>query len=851
MAQEKAAEENRAFADELKPGTQLLRGQYTIVKFLNSGGFGITYLARTSLDREVVIKECFPGSYCRRNELAVTPRSRAHLGEFQKIVRLFVQEAKSLAKLIHPNIIGVHQVFEDNETAYMAMDYVDGRDLMEMIEKDRASLTPALVVPMLRKLLVAVGFIHGHGMLHRDISPDNILLDKNRDPILIDFGAARQQASEVGGKALSAMRVVKEGYSPQEFYVSGSIQNQSSDLYGLAATFYHVISGEAPPDSQARLVAIAEDSKDPYVPLAGRIEGYPEAFLAGIDKALRVLPRDRLQSAQDWIDLIDTRPGLKVVTLRNRVDEKSALPGKGATEAIVLEAPIAARVVPGRAPKAGSAAAAGAAAAPAAVAAAAPAEPPFLLEGATADPQFLAASLRPRPAAPPQGANRKVLFVSAAVLVTLAIGIGVYPMIGPKLQAFALARATAPEQPAPAAETAGAETVAAAETPAAVAAPDAGPAVAGTGFVVASLPADPEPAVPAFGGNAAETGTSVGTTAPALPENDAASLADFPASAAAAAEVVASARAMPAAPDAADPAIAEESAAGAPAADGPAVVPSDEPATVAEVQPATEPAALAETAPAGEPAAKVPTPPASETLVAVAEPEPPATAAEPVDTAAAAPAVDVPSLPGIDPAVAADQIAEAIWQVSLPFETVPAAAGGRTFPQVSAVMPEAAEDDLNNWIAQGVMIYAVDGTFVSDAAGIIDILRGRAGSSAEEFFYAPARVKTEPTSPFREVTLAVRNTLQVKLRNGVAFETRAADGAWWAVVTEVAEEAEGGLRVGDVLLADALTGERLNAPHSVELATAVHARELRSAVVFEVERGGVQTRAAMTLARNR
>ena len=116
--------EDEAFADELKPGSTLMHGQYTIEGFLNAGGFGITYNARDSLDRRVVIKECFPGAFCRRSTALVTARSRAHQNELSSIVRLFVQEARSLAKLDHPHIVGVHQVFEENNTAYMALDFI-------------------------------------------------------------------------------------------------------------------------------------------------------------------------------------------------------------------------------------------------------------------------------------------------------------------------------------------------------------------------------------------------------------------------------------------------------------------------------------------------------------------------------------------------------------------------------------------------------------------------------------------------------------------------------------------------------------------------------------------------------
>jgi serine/threonine protein kinase len=292
-----------AFADDLKPGTELLGGQYTIIGFLNSGGFGITYLAKDSLNRTVVIKECFPNSLCRRSTSLVRARSRKHQDDFRGFVESFVAEAKSLARLVHPNIVGVHQVFEDNDTAYMAIDFIDGRDLHDILDSTDQAFTPDQVVGLLKKMLSAVEFIHQAGILHRDISPDNILVDKTGNPILIDFGAASEQVVRAT-RVLTGRRVIKEGYSPQEFYLTGAEQGPCSDLYSLGATFYHLISGEAPPESQRRLARVAEGEKDPYQPLAGRFSGYPPGFLDSIDKAVRVMPRDRIQSAGDWLDWI-------------------------------------------------------------------------------------------------------------------------------------------------------------------------------------------------------------------------------------------------------------------------------------------------------------------------------------------------------------------------------------------------------------------------------------------------------------------------------------------------------------------------------------------------------------------
>lgn len=291
------------FADDLKPGATLLAGQYTILGFLNSGGFGITYLAKDSLERTVVIKECFPNTLSRRSETIVRARSRKHTGELRSFVQSFIEEARSLARLVHPNIVGVHQVFEDNDTAYMAIDFIDGKDLHDILNSTDRAFSPAEIVILLKKMLSAVEFIHQAGILHRDISPDNILIDKTGNPILIDFGAASEQVVRAT-RVLTGRRVVKDGYSPQEFYLTGAEQSPSSDLYALGATFYHLITGKVPPESQRRLAMVAEGTGDPYVPLAGRFAGYPPGFLEAIDKATRVMPRDRIRTASDWMELI-------------------------------------------------------------------------------------------------------------------------------------------------------------------------------------------------------------------------------------------------------------------------------------------------------------------------------------------------------------------------------------------------------------------------------------------------------------------------------------------------------------------------------------------------------------------
>ncbi|MFN4193202.1 MAG: serine/threonine-protein kinase [Tabrizicola sp.] len=329
--------------DELLPGTTLFHGTYEITRFINSGGFGITYLARDSLGREVVIKECFSSTFCRRAQTRVRARSMGSREHLSKLVRSFLQEAQSLARLRHPNIVGVHQVFEDNDTAYMVLDYIRGHDLLEIIEEKRADLTPSMIVRMAGKLVAAVAYIHDNQLLHCDIAPDNIFVTPAGEPVLIDFGASRRTAAGAVQK-YSGLSVVKDGYSPHELYTAGGNSGPWSDIYALAASLYHAISGVAPVNCQARLSALAEKRGDPCKPLAGNFAGYPAGFLEAVDKAMAVMPAARFQSAADWQKALpqsETRADRKVVLVRRVVPAPAAVAEQARTIALATTAPTA------------------------------------------------------------------------------------------------------------------------------------------------------------------------------------------------------------------------------------------------------------------------------------------------------------------------------------------------------------------------------------------------------------------------------------------------------------------------------------------------------------------------------
>ncbi|NHB76349.1 serine/threonine protein kinase [Rhodobacter calidifons] len=326
-------------SEELPAGTKLMFGQYTIKSFVNSGGFGIVYLAIDSLNRTVVIKECFPSSFCRRVGLRVGARSRAQQEDFRSAVRQFVQEAVTLSQLHHPNIVKVHQVFECNDTAYMAMDHIDGYDLLQTVEGSAPPLRPKEIMSHLMAMLDAVGYVHAQGLLHRDISPDNMIVDPAKgQPVLIDFGASRKEVTRKS-RVVSGLRVVKDGYSPQEFYVTGSTQAPCSDLYALAASFYHLISGETPRTSQERLAALAGREGDPLRPLAGRFRGYPPEFLRAIDKAMAIFPRDRLQSVDEWRAMLGLPAQAAVATPVAAPNPAAPAPAAMAPRAVVVPGP--------------------------------------------------------------------------------------------------------------------------------------------------------------------------------------------------------------------------------------------------------------------------------------------------------------------------------------------------------------------------------------------------------------------------------------------------------------------------------------------------------------------------------
>ena len=291
---------NSDLTDDLAPGTPLLGGKYRIQRTISSGGFGITYLALDGQGFSFVIKECFASSLCRRSGTRVRARSGDAQPYFDRVHRCFLNEARTLSALAHPNVVRIHDVFEENGTAYIVLDHIQGSDLFDLIEGNGQPLSPEQVVAITIKLVGALGFVHEHGIVHCDVSPDNLFITPDLEPVLIDFGSARSHQGPAH-RPFTGPSMVKDGYSPHEQYLPESRIGPATDFYALAASLYHLISGQSPATCQSRIAALADRMPDPCAPLAGRVEGYPPGFLASVDKAMSVMPHARYQSAADWL----------------------------------------------------------------------------------------------------------------------------------------------------------------------------------------------------------------------------------------------------------------------------------------------------------------------------------------------------------------------------------------------------------------------------------------------------------------------------------------------------------------------------------------------------------------------
>jgi serine/threonine protein kinase len=274
----------------LPPGTRL--GEFELLKVIGAGGFGIVYLAIDhTLEREVAIKEYMPASLAGRTEtMHVSLRSHNDAESFAMGLKSFINEAKLLARFDHPSLLKVHRFWEANGTAYMAMPVLRGRTIKEVRAELGGPPEEPWLLGVMQPLLGAIERLHSEGVYHRDIAPDNIQIEPDGRPVLLDFGAARRVLSD---RTQTLTAILKPAYAPIEQYgEAGSVkQGPWTDLYALGATLYYVLMGRAPAPATAR--AFEDDHE---VLSTEQLPGCSERFLHVIDWMLRPRPADRPQS---------------------------------------------------------------------------------------------------------------------------------------------------------------------------------------------------------------------------------------------------------------------------------------------------------------------------------------------------------------------------------------------------------------------------------------------------------------------------------------------------------------------------------------------------------------------------
>lgn len=288
-------------ARALKTGT-ILNNQYYIKGILGEGGFGITYLGYDKfLKINVAIKEYFPAQFASRNTLtgnnaiSIIEGSRADL--FQKGIESYEYEANRLTQFNNlEGIVSVYNFFFENNTAYMVMEYINGISIKKYLLQNHGRIPWQSVLEMMKPVIKSLQIIHEAGIIHRDISPDNIMIDENNKVTIIDFGSARYFEDE---KSKTIM--LKRGYAPPEQYVKNGLQGPWTDVYSLMATIYFMLTSNRLPESLSLIGGSAK-----IEPISKFVPNIPKQVENVILKGLEVDVDNRLQTAEEvWKCLYD------------------------------------------------------------------------------------------------------------------------------------------------------------------------------------------------------------------------------------------------------------------------------------------------------------------------------------------------------------------------------------------------------------------------------------------------------------------------------------------------------------------------------------------------------------------
>ena len=286
----------------LANNTLLQGGKYKIVGHISSGGFGNTYEGvHTMMDTRVAIKEFFPKMFCNRDENTshITVATQSNKELVDKLRKKFIEEAKAIFKMNHPNIVKVHDIFEENDTAYYVMDYIDGKSLGDIV-KQRGPLPEAEAVGYIRQVADALKYVHSLNRLHLDIKPGNVMVDATGHAMLIDFGASKHYDMESGENTSTLMGVNTKGYAPVEQSTQSFTKfSPATDIYALGATLYKMLTGITPPD--ANLLMAKEET---LAPLPSCIS---KSTHNAVLKAMTLIRADRPQTIDVFLGLLDSK----------------------------------------------------------------------------------------------------------------------------------------------------------------------------------------------------------------------------------------------------------------------------------------------------------------------------------------------------------------------------------------------------------------------------------------------------------------------------------------------------------------------------------------------------------------
>ena len=299
------AENEKKYPVALRAGT-VLNDRYIVGRVLGQGGFGITYLAwDTQLEAKVAIKEFMPGELATRVEgTTVSVLSADRSEDFTYGAERFQEEARTLAKFIgNPNIAAVTSYFDENDTSYFVMDYIEGISFKTYIANHGGKVSVEDTLNVMIPVLRALTAVHQEGFIHRDVTPDNIYITKDGMVKLLDFGSARYS---IGDKSKSLDVILKVGYAPKEQYIRRSRQGPYTDVYSCAACFYAALTGFLPPEALERL------DRDELVPVSQCGVDIPEYLDKAILKGLAVQPEDRFQSAEEFLNAIESQQVVEV-----------------------------------------------------------------------------------------------------------------------------------------------------------------------------------------------------------------------------------------------------------------------------------------------------------------------------------------------------------------------------------------------------------------------------------------------------------------------------------------------------------------------------------------------------------